>query len=404
MNNHSDGEKAYFVIMACTKLLDAFHTDDCHPEGNLGDAKTPFIRAGLVEAIRMAATAIGDPKMDTKINEICLTMGRGKYHTDKTKPLAEITWGEIIQQAAEPINVEKSGGNWLIPSTLKTRDKSSQIEHGCFCLLTLDIDKDPPNVERLRSILTVVVGNAERVVYSTKSATVATPKARVLIPIPSCDYVTWHCAQRAFYQQLEAHGITPDISLLEPQQIIYLPNSGEHYVSHHTQGRIFNPVECWHDEMTEFWRQYFKPKPVTVQAALKENPPTTVNSSPSNHAISGMEAIRLFNATYPVGDILTQAGYDEHKGEYRHPNSNSGSYSVSIKDGKAHSLSSNDPLHLPNGGGGRDAFDCFATLFHEGNRREAMIDACLNWLEIDGVSVTAHNRAIHFLEQQGRAA
>jgi hypothetical protein len=50
-------------------------------------------------------------------------MGHGKYHTDKIKPLEEITWGEIIQQAAEPINVEKSDGNWLIPSTLKTRDK-----------------------------------------------------------------------------------------------------------------------------------------------------------------------------------------------------------------------------------------------------------------------------------------
>ena len=58
MNNHSDIEKAYFVIQACTKLLDAFHTDDCDDDSSLGDMKSPFIRAGLVEAIRMAATVM----------------------------------------------------------------------------------------------------------------------------------------------------------------------------------------------------------------------------------------------------------------------------------------------------------------------------------------------------------
>jgi len=340
---------------------------------------------------------------DSPTAELQFCSGRGRHHTDKPipgvsqPPLGQITWGQIVQQAENPIEVDKERGNWIIPSAILTRSKSAQIERGCFGLLTLDIDKDPPNFEHLRSILTVVGGGAESVLYSTKSATVATPKARVLMPIPSCDYVTWHCAQRAFYQQLEVHGITPDISLLEPQQIIYLPNRGEHYVSHHTQSRLFNPVECWHDEMTEFWRQHFKPKPVTVQPALKEKPTTAVNSSPSNHAISGMEAIRLFNATYPVGNILTQAGYDENRGEYRHPNSKSGSYSVSIMDGKAHSLSSNDPLYLPNGGG-HDAYGCFVVLFHEGDRRAAMIDACLNWLEVNGMSVTAHNRAIYLME------
>lgn len=57
MRSAEEMEKAHLVIMAATKLLDELVNDDCAP--CLGDhINSPFIKAGLVEAIRMAADSM----------------------------------------------------------------------------------------------------------------------------------------------------------------------------------------------------------------------------------------------------------------------------------------------------------------------------------------------------------
>ena len=94
--------------------------------------------------------------------------------------------------------------------------------------------------------------------------------------------------------------------------------------------------------------------------------------------------IDAFNEAYTVEDILIQAGYKQQGNTFCHPNSSSGSYAASIKNGRVHSLNGTDPLNT--GQGAHDAFSAFCLLFNEGNNRNALINAANQWLKIDGES------------------
>jgi hypothetical protein len=102
--------------------------------------------------------------------------------------------------------------------------------------------------------------------------------------------------------------------------------------------------------------------------------------------INTQDLIDAFNATYAVDEMLLKYGYDfDGKHNYRHPNSASGSFSASVKDGRVYSLSTNDPLHTADSSNGaHDAFSVFCTLGHGGNQVAATKDACDNWLLING--------------------
>lgn len=94
-----------------------------------------------------------------------------------------------------------------------------------------------------------------------------------------------------------------------------------------------------------------------------------------------------FNAAYSVEEILELAGYARRGDKFRHPASKSGSYSASVKNGRVHTLSTDDPLFTKGKGvGAHDAFSVFQELAHGGDRRAALIDAGTQWLIIQGES------------------
>ncbi len=95
-------------------------------------------------------------------------------------------------------------------------------------------------------------------------------------------------------------------------------------------------------------------------------------------------------------------GYDQRGGKFRHPNSESGSFSTSIKDGRVHALSPNDLLYTGHGGGAHDAFSTFVALKHGGNTNAALKDAGDNYLLINGESYNRVKRPEYAKEKKQR--
>ena len=175
--------------------------------------------------------------------------------------------------------------------------------------------------------------------------------------------------------KFQAEGIEPDRKTEDANQIIYLPNKGSFYDHCLGSGELFNPLTAWRSELFA--------KHEEVQASKKQRLESSESITPKT-SLQGNSLINEFNHRYLVTDILTQSGYAQKGQSFRHPNSNTGNYSASIKNSKVHTLSSADPLFLD--GGAHSAYGAFVILFHDGDSRAAAIDAGDNWLEVDGVS------------------
>ena len=170
-----------------------------------------------------------------------MVSGMGQYHTnepDQLKPEKKLTpylaidWLEIQDRVDHPQSVEKTQGQWLIPSTLPRRNAKAQETDGEFHLLWADLDKAPPSISELAVILEGFIGDADYEIYNTKSATVDNQKARVLIPLTGAlTFEEWHLSQQLLNHKFRTAGIEPDPANLGCSQICYLPNAGELYSS-----------------------------------------------------------------------------------------------------------------------------------------------------------------------------
>ena len=95
----------------------------------------------------------------------------------------------------------------------------------------------------------------------------------------------------------------------------------------------------------------------------------------------GNDLISAFNSCWSPEYFLLKAGYKKKGGNFRHPNSTSGSYGALVKDNRVSSFNENDPLNS-NGRGSHDAFGAFCVFFHNGNINAALKDAGDNWLKV----------------------
>jgi len=321
------------------------------------------------------------PQGMRNMHDIELCSGYGRYHTDSpiapnAKPFNRITYNGIIDMARTPSSTSKPQAQWFIPSTLLSRAKAEQMAKGVFYLLTLDIDHNAPKFSELRRVLSLVVGGSSFLIYTSKSATDTNPKSHIVIPVvaPLTGY-RWKLCQMIVNDKFQAEGVEPDRKTEDANQIIYLPNKGKFYDHSVGSGELFNPLTIWRPELFAKHEQ--------VQESKKQR--LAVQKKPTSKTeLSGDSLIDEFNNQYQVAEILTQAGYAQKGQSFKHPNSNTGNYSASIKETKVHTLSSADPLFLD--GGAHSAYGAFVILFHSGDSRAAIIDAGDNWLEVDGVS------------------
>ena len=312
------------------------------------------------------------------MDNIKLCCGNGKYHTDRTRPLSTLVWDEITALVDRPQDVEKSKAQWVIPSTLLDRLAKNQEVKGEYWMLWADIDHAPPSISKLAQILEVILEGCRFEVYTTNSATEDNQKSRILIPLDKpLTPLQWLHSQGILNDRLKEASITPDRSSERLAQLCFLPNEGEYYDSQSNRaGPCFGPLAAFSEELTAM-QESIEGKGLAIaeskrQAELKR----------SERLTQGFKSpIEAFNASYLVEEILEQAGYAQRGDTFRHPNSESRSFSASVKDRRVHTLSSADLLWTGGGGGGaHDAFSAFTMLWHNGNQSAAIKDVCKNWL------------------------
>ena len=175
--------------------------------------------------------------------------GFGQSDTRKgsTMPYTTITGGDIVALIRTPQSVAKEGAQWFIGSTYAEHDArchDAQRTHGAFWWLVLDIDQNNLDLADIETALSGVIGDAGRLIYSSRSATADCRKWRALVPLASpiagADYAD---TQNAFFDLLEqasAGVLIPDRALARPGQLVYLPNRGDFYQHHIGKGQ-----PCW---------------------------------------------------------------------------------------------------------------------------------------------------------------
>jgi len=317
-------------------------------------------------------------------NKLC--SGFGRYHTDnpsspKAMPFSVITYAEIVAQAKNPPSVPKQNAQWVIPSIFLSRNKSDQLKQGCFYLLAADIDHNPPTLKALADTIKLACRGSGFLIYASRSATKSYQKSHVLIPSIKLTGNRWTLAQKVLHDRLEKMGITPDRKTEDANQIIYTPNQGEYYAFIHHKGAIFNPLDAWYPELLSKHEMIEAEK----QAQLKK-----VASKPFRPSNAKNSVINEFNATYTVEELLIQAGYAQKGLTFRHPNSQTGNYSASVKNGKVFTLSSSDPLFSKFA---HDAFNVFVLLFNDGDFKAALLDAGNNWLKVGDKTWNQHQQS-----------
>lgn len=311
-----------------------------------------------------------------------LISGYGQMHSDKFKPFTSIDLDGIRALVDNPQIVEKSQAQWLIPSTLKSRTFKEQELNGSYHLLWADLDTNPKPLIELNAFVASLLDDCDYEIYASRSATLDNQKARILIPLDTpLSFSDWHICQSILNDNLNASGFITDPANLRAAQLCYLPNRGEFYDSYSQRdGLMFEPLDIWQSEIETLRQtQIAKAKELDI---LSNSAKTKRNAL----ALSDLaDTVGAFNNAYSVHEILTFAGYDQHGDSFRHPASESGSYSASVKNNRVHTLSTADPLYS-DGKGAHDAFSAFTTLFANGDHNQALKLAGDSWLTIAGAS------------------
>ena len=321
-----------------------------------------------------------------------MASGFGQYHTneaDPAKPKKKLTGYVSIDLNGirllvdTPMEVNKSQAQWLIPSTLPSRNFRTQEQEGKFFLLWADLDEATHTLDMVQAALSGIIGDADFEIYTSASASEQRQKCRILTglfkPLSGAD---WMLCQEVLNDKLEAAGITPDRASERPAQLCYLPNRGAFYDTRSQRDGVpLDPLTAWADEITA------KRETLTQEAAEIENVRKAATARRAALSLSDApDCIGAFNKAYSVAEVLLRADYDQRGNTFRHPASESGSYSASVKGGRVHSLSSSDPLYTGgSGGGAHDAFSAFCILYADGDRSAALKLAGDEWLTVDGV-------------------
>ena len=312
--------------------------------------------------------------------------GFGASHSERIRPYVTIDFSGIRALIDAPPSVDKLQAQWMIPSTLLTRTFQEQEQDGQFWLLWADLDEAPLPLDAIATLIKPLDCDYE--IYTSRSATIENPKCRILIPLANAlTGSEWRLAQEVLNDILQAGGAIPDRANERCGQLCFLPNRGQFYdVRSRRLGECFDPLVFWAD-LIEAKRDTLLEAERVVRERREQAQVRKANLSPRTTP----SLIDAFNQTYPVEEILLCAGYAQRGAHFRHLNSQSGSYSASVKDGRVHTLSTSDPLYS-DGQGAHDAFSAFSVLFAGGDTAKALKLAGDEWLRIGDESWNAVQR------------
>jgi hypothetical protein len=266
--------------------------------------------------------------------------GIGQFHTNEPdkenrKPYRTINFKQIQTLVDNPQQCDKARAQWFIPSTLPSRNFGRQEQQGEFWALWADLDNDPkdpnyspPTLHVIEAIVLFLLDECNYELYNSRSATVDMQKARILVPLSKpLSGSDWMLAQTVLNDKLNELGITPDRATERAAQLCYLPNRGAFYGSlSKRDGACFDPLAVWQSEMTTHRDQ------LAAQRLILETAKNAATKRKTNMMLSDApNLIGAFNLAYTPDEWMIQAGYDQHGNSFRHPNSQTGNFSATVK-------------------------------------------------------------------------
>lgn len=133
----------------------------------------------------------------------------------------------------QPTAKAKMDGPAFVPScydNFDAREHSAQRDHGQFVALTGDIDKGDIDAAAVTKAVALFAPGAACLIYSSPHSRPGEKRWRVFLPLAEpANFYTWHDAQLAFYQFMEARGIAMDHALARAAQPVFLPNVPERH-------------------------------------------------------------------------------------------------------------------------------------------------------------------------------
>ena len=314
---------------------------------------------------------------------LTLSDGRSNSHSDAGHPYKTVSAHDIRLMAKNPSSKPKDQAQWFIPSTYAEHDARNhdvQRAKGIFRWLTLDVDTNNLSLADVDAAVSGVIGEACRLIYSTRSATEINRKWRVLIPtanaITGADFGD---TQNAFFDLLESTSegaLIPDRALARPAQLVHLPNRGEFYEEKVVEAGTLNLTP---DHAIIQHRDAKRAAMARAEAEAKTARDRRIAERKAKMQAGDVSPVDHFNAAHSVADLLARYGYKQagSSRDWKSPMQSSDSYATRNYDDYWISLSGSDAdaeIGAATKGGHRhgDAFDLYCHFEHRGDLRAAV--------------------------------
>ena len=332
--------------------------------------------------------------------------GSGQYHTAKpgvklSKPYNTITLDDIISMVKEPVAVDKSEAQWVIPSSTGGQDArvfKYQLDNGLYHFLWADLDNVPLTVLTMPEIMASILPDTYLIIYNTKRATPENQKCRIIVPLAEpCTGQDYCLYQKILNDKIEVMGIEPDRATERPAQLCYLPNRGDFYNFHIVDGNAFS-ISTWSNELDEEIQ-----KNLERDQAIKKQREQSIQRCLERISSGQLNPLQAFKECYSIKSLFQQHGYMQKGPKWLSPLSGSKTPGVITKDGKwfsHHGSDENAGIGKPaaNGGTWGDAFDLFVYFEHGGNY-DAAVRAAGDIFMVNGQTINKQNQ-IEYMRQQ----
>lgn len=264
---------------------------------------------------------IEDDNAHSACQDICdqfkgeFTTGFGKFftlkedgkHPDKGSSYHKISLPEIMNSMANPTKVEKHKAQWIIPSShnsSEARSADEQKKFGKYWALVADIDKSNPNLALVIESTKQIFGDVFFLVWATPSCKPDDQRWRVLIPLSKfMNYRGYRACQTLWFREMGNHTIACDLSFINANQYLYLPNQGEFYTSYtHISGLL--DLENWQhiEEAITYDKELFlQEKQMEKRREEREHDPDSPMAN----------VCRVFDTI----DVMLAAGYEMQPGK-----------------------------------------------------------------------------------------
>lgn len=354
-----------------------------------------------------AAPQVNEALPHKNYNTIELCSGNGQWHSPNNKkdpkPYKSFTLEMLNKMIANPPQVPKEEAQWCIFSELMSREHAEQRQSGRFYALWADIDE--PQGMTFKDVANRAVNHlsVELFAYTSRGATDAEQKARIVIPlfkpVTGDQFVIM---QKILNDRLEAAGIKPDRVTQRPGQICYLPNRGEFY---EYDLNPFEPVLNPYDWAAEV--QAEQERMAKAQEELKWQR-EQARLKAVHRMINGEKSpIEAFNTAYSIELLFNTFGYQAKGERFISPLSQTGSAAVVINS-EGNRWISHHGSDLAAGVGklsengttcSGDAFDLFTFYQHNNDPKAAIKAAGEMFTNAEGVSITKQNQRDYMAAQ-----